>query len=147
MSYVDLHCHVLPALDDGPLDLDAALQIVRGLRGLGFTTICPTPHQKADQFLPSAEAIAAAFDATRAALAADGELLTEAERQAAEQSRDALLKGGKFAQIHTEIVQATTFYPAEEYHQDYYKKNPIRYNYYRRGCGRDARLQQLWGSK
>lgn len=72
---------------------------------------------------------------------------TEAERQAAEQSRDALLKGGKVAQVYTEIVQATTFYPAEEYHQDYYKKNPIRYNYYRRGCGRDARLQQLWGSK
>lgn len=72
---------------------------------------------------------------------------TEAERQAAEQSRDALLKGGRFAQIHTEIAQATTFYPAEEYHQDYYKKNPIRYNYYRRGCGRDARLQQLWGGK
>ena len=70
MSYVDLHCHVLPALDDGPLDLDAAMQIVRGLRGLGFTTICPTPHQKADQFLPSADAIAAAFDATHAALAA-----------------------------------------------------------------------------
>jgi len=61
-----------------------------------------------------------------------------------EASRDALLKGGKFAQIHTEILAASTFYPAEEYHQDYYKKNPLRYSYYRTGCGRDARLAEVW---
>jgi peptide-methionine (S)-S-oxide reductase len=40
---------------------------------------------------------------------------------------------------------AGPFYVAEDYHQDYYKKNPVRYNYYRGGCGRDARLKQLWG--
>lgn len=73
--------------------------------------------------------------------------LTEAERKVAEESRDALLKSGRFKEIHTEIKAASTFYLAEEYHQDYYKKNPIRYSYYRNGCGRDTRLQQLWGAK
>ena len=69
------------------------------------------------------------------------------ERKIAEASRAALLASGKFKQIYTEIVAATVFYPAEAYHQDYYKKNAVRYAYYRQGCGRDARLEELWGKK
>ncbi len=71
----------------------------------------------------------------------------EGERKAAEASRDALLKSERFPVIYTEVLPASTFWPAEEYHQDYYKKNPIRYAYYRNGCGRDARVRQVWGEK
>jgi len=48
-------------------------------------------------------------------------------------------------EIRTEVTEAGTFYPAEDYHQDYYQKNPLRYKYYRFSCGRDNRLQELWG--
>ena len=71
----------------------------------------------------------------------------ETERKAAEASRDGLLKSGKFKTIHTELAPATTFWLAETYHQDYYKKNPIRYNYYRKSCGRDARVEDVWAGK
>ncbi len=69
------------------------------------------------------------------------------EKRLADASKLALSQSGRFkAPIVTEIVVAEAFYPAEEYHQDYYLKNPVRYKYYRAGCGRDARLKQLWGA-
>lgn len=72
---------------------------------------------------------------------------TDQQRQA-EASKAELTASGRFTQpIVTEILPATTFYPAEEYHQDYYIKNPIRYSYYRSNCGRDARLAEVWGAR
>jgi peptide-methionine (S)-S-oxide reductase len=70
----------------------------------------------------------------------------ENQRKAAEESKRKLEEQARFkGQIVTEITAATAFYPAEEYHQQFYKKNPMRYHEYRLGCGRDARLKQIWG--
>jgi peptide-methionine (S)-S-oxide reductase len=73
---------------------------------------------------------------------------SEDQRRLAEASKTALERSGTLkGTIATQIVAAGPFYPAEEYHQDYYRKNPSRYKFYKWSCGRAQRLEELWGAK
>jgi peptide-methionine (S)-S-oxide reductase len=69
----------------------------------------------------------------------------ESQRQLATASRDKVVAQFSDKNVVTPILAANKFWPVEEYHQDYYLKNPLRYKYYRYGCGRDARLKDIWG--
>ena len=74
--------------------------------------------------------------------------LDETQKKLAEESKRRIEESKQFGKaIQTQVVAASTFYRAEDYHQDFYKKNPVRYYSYRAGCGRDRRLQELWGKE
>jgi peptide-methionine (S)-S-oxide reductase len=70
----------------------------------------------------------------------------DGEKQKAVATREAVIAQFPAQQVVTEVLPRSEFFPVEETHQDYYKKNPLRYQYYRRGCGRDPRLEKIWGS-
>jgi peptide-methionine (S)-S-oxide reductase len=74
----------------------------------------------------------------------------ETQRQLAKQSRKKVVAQFPDKKVVTQVLDATVFYPIkgdESYHQDFYKKSPIRYKFYRWNCGRDARLKEIWGEK
>jgi peptide-methionine (S)-S-oxide reductase len=72
---------------------------------------------------------------------------SEEQKRLAEESKRAIELSKRLAQpIVTELIMASSFYPAEDYHQDFYKKNPVRYKFYKYNCGRAQRLEELWGA-
>ena len=140
---------------------------------IGGHTQNPTYHEVAEGMTGHAEAVRIAYDPTKVSYEKLLEVFwqnidpftpnaqfcdhgsqyrsaifyhNDEQKRLAEASKEKLEKSGRFTQpIVTEIVPAKEFYTAEDYHQDYYLKNPTRYKYYRYRCGRDAVLEKIWG--
>lgn len=132
-SYLEVSSHLTGHAEAVEVVFDPARVSYAQLVEYFWRTIDPTTRDR--QFCDAGSAYRTAI------FAQDAQQL-----RIARASRAALEKSKPFREpIVTEVLAADTFYRAEDYHQDYYKKNPVRYNYYRIGCGRDARLEQLWG--
>ena len=148
--------------------------VVRAVSGYtGGTTIDPTYEQVSSKGTGHFESVQVSFDASKVSYAqlldwfwrnidpldATGQFCdkgspyrsaifysNDEQKQIAEASKRALQASGRIkGEIATLILPAGPFYPAEEYHQGYAKKNPFKYQYYKQGCGRPQRLQQIWG--
>ena len=148
--------------------------VVRAVSGYtGGTTIDPTYEQVSSKTTGHFESVQVSFDASKVSYAqlldwfwrnidpvdAKGQFCdkgspyrsaifysNDEQKQIAEASKRALQASGRIkGEIATLILPAGPFYPAEEYHQGYAKKNPFKYQYYKQGCGRPQRLEQIWG--
>lgn len=157
-------------------DFDKVPGVISTISGyMGGTTKNPTYHQVSAGGTGHAEVVQITFDPARVSYArlveifwrtvdpldAGGqfcdrgsqyrtEIFTYSpeQKRIAEASKKRLAESGRFKEpIVTKIVAAGPFTPAEDYHQDYHTKNPLRYVYYRTGCGRDARVKSLWGEE
>ena len=69
------------------------------------------------------------------------------QQRLAEASKQKIVRSKRFKHVYVDVESAREFYPAEEYHQDYYRKNPVRYKYYKFSCGREQTLERIWGKK
>jgi peptide-methionine (S)-S-oxide reductase len=119
-----------------------ALQVVYDPSKVSYAKLLEVFWHNVDPLTPDAQFCDHGNQYRTAIFAHDAE-----QKRLAEESKEQVQKKFLERKVVTEIVAASTFYPAEEYHQDYYEKNPIRYKLYRTSCGRDARLEEVWGKK
>lgn len=127
-------------VSDGDTGHREAIQVIYDPERVSYEKLLEIFWHNVDPVDPSGQFCDKGFQYTSAIFYAD-----EQQKKQAIASQQALEQNPKFAEVYTEIIAATIFYPAEDYHQDYYKKNPVRYKFYRYSCGRDKRLQQVWG--
>jgi peptide-methionine (S)-S-oxide reductase len=119
-----------------------ALQVVYDPSKVSYAKLLEVFWHNVDPLTPDAQFCDHGNQYRTAIFAHDAE-----QKRLAEESKAQVQKKFLERKVVTEIVAASTFYPAEEYHQDYYEKNPIRYKLYRTSCGRDALLEEVWGKK